>query len=180
MANTVGKTIYFITGASGVGKTTLLDQLETKYKSKPWSFHHFDQIGVPSLDEMTTEFGSPSGWQEAKAYEWIDRLVHTTDGENIFLEGQVNLQFIRKGFSKNNFDNYQIVLIDCSDEEMERRLIYLRKQPELFNPDMKNWLKFLRKQSREFNATIINNSNVSKEELLRKFERATFLSDKEQ
>ena len=84
------KTIYFITGASGVGKTTLVVQLKKKYRSMPWTFLHFDSIGVPSVSEMEKEFGSPSNWQEAKAYEWIDKLIYIYTSEKIFLEGQVN------------------------------------------------------------------------------------------
>lgn len=179
MDNLEEKTLYFITGASGVGKTTLVDLLKTKYKSKPWSFHHFDEIGVPSIQEMTKEFGSPSLWQKAKAEEWIQRLILTKGGEKVFLEGQVNLQFIREGFRKHNFENYQIILIDCTDKEMERRLVHLRKQPELYDPDMKNWLKFLRQQAAKFHSTIIENSDLSKEELLNAFERVTFLKSKE-
>src|SRR5690349_18708985 len=93
------KFVYFITGASGAGKTTLVAQLKEKYGHMPWSFFHFDSIGVPSLEEMTKEFGSPTGWQKAKAYEWIDKSVHDS-GEKIFLEGQVNLEFISGGFAK--------------------------------------------------------------------------------
>jgi hypothetical protein len=127
------KVIYFITGASGVGKTTLVVQLKKKYKNMPWAFLHFDSIGVPSVSEMEKEFGSPSGWQEAKAYEWINKLVNTYTNEKIFLEGQVNLQFIRKGFERHKFTCYKIVLLDCSEEEMGYRLTYNRMQPALFD-----------------------------------------------
>jgi guanylate kinase len=167
----IQKTIFFITGASGVGKTTLVDQLEARYKkNKSWAFCHFDQIGVPSTQEMIAEFGSPSGWQEAKTYEWIAQLIHDNQGEMIFFEGQVNLQFIHKGFLKHNFSNYKIILIDCNEEVMKKRLVGDRKQPELFTPEMLNWLRFLRDQANEFNATIIDSSNLTKEELLQKFE----------
>jgi hypothetical protein len=164
------KTIFFITGASGVGKTTLIDQLETKYKSKPWAFLHFDKIGVPSVAEMTSEFGSPTAWQESKTYEWIDRIINTYKEETVFFEGQVNLGFIRNGFSKHNFSNYTIILIDCNEDVMRSRLVNDRNQPDLFTGDMQNWLKFLRHQALEFNAPIIDSSNLSKEELLEKFE----------
>ncbi|MDQ3843070.1 MAG: AAA family ATPase [Bacteroidota bacterium] len=163
------KTIYFITGASGVGKTTLVTQLKKKYKSMPWAFLHIDSIGVPSALEMEKEFGSPSGWQQAKAYEWIDRLIYTYTSEKIFLEGQVNLQFIHNGFEKHNFKNYRIVLLDCSEEEMGKRLTYNRIQPELFNTDMRNWLKFLRNQAEELKTTVIDSSNLSEEEVLKRF-----------
>jgi adenylate kinase family enzyme len=172
MSDNNEKAIYFITGASGVGKTTLVAQLKKKYKSTPWVFLHFDQIGVPSVSEMERDFGSPSGWQEAKAYEWIDKLIYTYRSEKIFLEGQVNLRFIHKGFAKHNFKNYKIILIDCSEEEVGKRLTHYRMQPELFDTDMRNWLKFLRNQAEELKITRIDSSNLSEDEVLKKFEEA--------
>ena len=164
------KMIYFITGASGVGKTTLVRQLETKYRNKPWAFLHFDTIGVPTVEEMVRDFGSGARWQEAKTYEWIKKLIQT-DSEKVFFEGQVNLQFIRNGFSRYGYPTYTTILIDCSEEVMRDRLVVDRNQPELFTPDMLNWAKFLRDQANEFNATIIDTSRLSKEELLQKFEK---------
>lgn len=144
------KIIYFITGASGVGKTTLLNLLEAKYGNKPWAFLHFDKIGVPTAEEMVRDFGSGTKWQEAKTYEWIAKLIQT-ECERVFFEGQVNLQFIRGGFAKHGFENYFIVLVDCSDEIMTKRLVHYRNQPELVTTDMLNWLKFLRNQAKELN-----------------------------
>jgi hypothetical protein len=155
-----------------VGKTTLVIQLEKKYKSMPWTFLHFDQIGVPPVSKMQKEFGSPLGWQEAKTYEWIGKLIYAYTGEKIFFEGQVNLQFIYNGFEKYNFKNYKIILLDCSEEEMERRLTHKRGQPELFNTDMRNWLRFLRNQAQEFKTTVIDSSNLPEDEVLKEFEEA--------
>lgn len=168
------KLIYFITGASGVGKTTLVNNLEEKYKSRHWTFHHFDEIGVFSTSMMIAEFGSPAAWQEAKANEWIHKSVYN-ESEQVFLEGQVNLQFIRQGFEKIQYSDYIIILIDCSEEEMEKRLTYHRRQPELFNDDMRNWLKYLRKQANEFGAIRIDTTNLSENETLGSFERLTKL-----
>ena len=169
------KIIYFITGASGVGKTTLVSELEAKYRSMPWAFLHFDSIGVPSESEMKKAFGSPSGWQEAKAHEWIDKLVHNYTEEKIFLEGQVNLEFIRNGFQKHNFNKYKIILIDCNEAEMAHRLISKRSQPELFSNDMRNWRKFLRMQAEKSGSVIIDTSNLSHEKVLQRFEEAISL-----
>ena len=169
------KKIYFITGASGVGKTTLVSELSKKYKNKTWSFLHFDQSGVPLLAEMSKEFGSPSNWQKAKAFEWINKLVHNYPNERIFFEGQVNLEFIRRGFEKENFKNYVIILLDCSEDVMAKRLVRDRNQPELFNADMRIWLKFLRNQAKEFGAFRIDTSELSKSELVSVFEDAVDL-----
>ncbi|MFA4815336.1 MAG: GNAT family N-acetyltransferase [Candidatus Gracilibacteria bacterium] len=169
------KTIYFITGASGVGKTTLTARLKKKYANRAWSFLHFDSIGVPSVAEMKKEFGSPSGWQEAKTYEWIDKLINEHSDEKVFLEGQVNLQFIHNGFQKHDFKNYKIILIDCGKEEMAYRLTHKRGQPELLTDDMKNWLKFLRNQAKALEVPVVDTSNLSEEEALKEFEKVVGL-----
>ena len=175
MSSSHTKTIYFITGASGVGKTTLVEQLEKEYRSKPWSFIHFDAIGIPSLKEMEREFGSPSAWQKAKTFEWIDRLIMEYDEVKIFFEGQTDLRFIIEGFAKYNFEQYRVILIDCSEEEMEYRLTHNRAQPELFTEDMRNWLQYLRRQAKESNASIIETSSLSPEEILKEFEKTVGL-----
>jgi adenylate kinase family enzyme len=164
------KHIYFITGASGVGKTTLVEMLWKKYETLPWTFLHFDEIGVPEISEMIKEFGSPVAWQEAKAQEWIYKAVHNYDSEKIFLEGQVNLQFIKKGFEQQDFVNYTIILLDCSEEVMEKRLREERNQPELANDKMKNWLVFLRKQAVEFGAIRIDTTFLTPIETIKVLE----------
>ncbi len=56
--------IYFITGASGVGKTTLVSNLKEKYQGKKdWVFLHFDSVGVPSAKEMQKITDSGKNWQ---------------------------------------------------------------------------------------------------------------------
>ena len=170
MKNSGEKVVYFITGASGVGKTTLVEGLKKKYENMPWAFLHFDSIGVPSIEEMKKEFGSPARWQEVKTNEWIDRIVRDYDNEKVFLEGQVNLQFIYTAFQKNNFANDNIVHLDCNENEMAHRLIHKRNQPGLFNSDMRNWLMFLRSQATELRVPIVDTSTLSEQEVLRKFE----------
>lgn len=169
------KIIFFITGASGVGKTTLVNELSKKYNRKPWSFFHFDSIGVPSVTEMEKEFGTPSRWQEVKTNEWIDKLINRCDAKKIFFEGQVNLQFIGNAFQKHSFENYKIILLDCTENEMGERLALKRSQPELFNDDMKNWLRFLRNQARELGAKVIDTTNLSPDDLVEQFEEAVAL-----
>ena len=92
------KFIVFITGASGVGKTTLVKKLKEKYfYNKIWEFLEFDSIGVPSKEEMVLGYGSGENWQREKTFEWIQKMVcDFPDKKLIIFEGQVNLQFIKK------------------------------------------------------------------------------------
>ena len=166
------KFIVFITGASGVGKTTLLENLRAKYGvSEKWEFLKFDSVGVPSGEEMIRDFGSGENWQRQTTFEWIDKMVNRyPDKELIIMDGQVNLDFIISGFENRKFRNYQIVLIDCSQETMVRRLIDERQQAWLAGEDMKNWLKFLRDQADRCGTQIIDTTSIDKQETVARFE----------
>lgn len=171
MNNRPQKSIYFITGASGVGKTTLVSQLEVKYKELPWVFLHFDSVGVPSALEMKMKFGSGAEWQRTIAWKWIDEIVHQYDNQKVFIEGQVNLEFIQSGFEQHRFTDYKIILIHCDEAQMLYRLTHKRGQPELFDQHMRNWLKFLKVQAERLGASIIDTSNFSEQQVLIKFEQ---------
>lgn len=164
------KKIYFITGASGVGKTSLVSSLKEKYINKnDWLFIYFDS-DIPTQKEMIEKFGSIENWQKEKTYEWIKKMVRKyEDKQVIIFEGQVNLQFIKDGFAQNNFSNYEIILIDCNENVMAKRLLKYRNQPELVNENMKNWLLYLRNQATDFEIPIIDTSNKTKDEVTKKF-----------
>lgn len=167
------KHIFFITGASGVGKTTLISRLKEKFFQKNhWSFLHFDSIGVPSTEEMIAKYGSPSEWQKSMTYEWIEKMLNEYNKSDVIIfEGQVNLDFIKKGFAQHDFLNYTIILLHCDQKKMIDRLKNKRKQPEIVNDDMKNWLKFLHKQAKDFKASIIDTSKIDENKVVKKFEK---------
>lgn len=166
------KFIIWLTGASGAGKTTLLSSLKEKHSSKgTWEFLKFDSIGVPSTEDMVKEYGSGENWQRAKTYEWIEKMVKGyPNKELIVMDGQANLEFIKTGFEKQGFKNYQTVLVDCEQDIMLKRLIDERQQAWLASEDMKNWLKFLRKQAQDFSVPIIETSHISPSQVVEKFE----------
>ena len=166
------KFIVFITGASGVGKTTLLNNLKTKYSDKnTWGFEHFDSIEVPSSEEMIRVYGSVEEWQKVMTHEWVEKLVNNFQNKEVIIfEGQVNLNFIKEAFEKNNFKNYSIVLLDADEEKMTERLVGPRNQPELVNENMKNWLNFLRNQAKELGVMVIDTSKKGKDDIMNEFE----------
>jgi predicted AAA+ superfamily ATPase len=101
---------YFIliTGASGVGKTTLLKALERESLENLISINYFDSVGVPSIEEMIARYGSGEKWQQAMTYQWVDRLLQVKDKKLIFLEGSINPEFIREAFARNEGKRYFI------------------------------------------------------------------------
>lgn len=169
--NQTDKKIIFITGASGVGKSTLTNFLKSKYKDRPdVAIFGFDSIGVPSVEDMIKMYGSPTEWQRATTKKWVTKLIHEIDRPLIILEGQVNLDFIYEAFRDHQFDNFKIILVDCSDEEMLRRLRFERNQPALANDNMVNWRGYLRKQAENNGVPIINTDKMAIEDGVKKLE----------
>jgi len=164
--------IFFITGASGVGKTTLVSQLEEKYHDRnDWAFLHFDSIGVPSKEEMEEQYGSGENWQKEMTKTWVQKMLSEyPDKRTIIFEGQVNLDFIREGFEQSGFSDYTTVLIDCNEEMMHHRLSTERMQPELVTPEMNNWRRLLREQAQKYGESIIDTHELDKEQAIEAFE----------
>lgn len=155
--------IYFITGASGSGKTTIIKTIE-KNKMLDVAFCYFDSVGVPTNEEMIEKYGSGENWQKAITSFWIKEIKEKyLDQKSAILDGQMRLSFITDACKENNLTNYEIILFDCTDEERSKRLI-ARGHPELVNPDMMNWAKYLREEAKSLNAKIIDNTNQTQEE----------------
>jgi len=155
--------IIAITGASGVGKTSTLKELSRRLpEDGPIKIFHFDDIGMPNWDEVPDH----KKWQEETTIEWIDRLVKIAKEEkvHILFEGSTESKFFRKGFEKNRFTDYKLILFDCDKETMKQRLME-RGQPELFQPDMVNWLYWLRDEANELEVEIIKTDDLTKSEI---------------
>lgn len=164
--------IYFITGASGVGKTTLITLLEKKYvKHHDITFLKFDSIGVPPVEEQLRAYASPQVWQRAMTRQWVSTMLHEPKESTVVFECHVNLDFIQEAFRLEKFSDFLIILIDCDEDEMERRLKSERKQPVLGNQQMRNWRKYLRQQAEMLPAPIVNTSHRTEERAVAELDR---------
>lgn len=150
--------IVFLTGASGVGKTTIVQTLKQGPRGNQFDCYHFDEVGVPSKEEVRTI----KDWQEKTTYLWIDKLVSDRSRRTIIIEGSVNISFILSGFKKQGYEDFMIFLIDCNERTMIGRLKE-RNQPELADVHMLNWLAFLRQQAIDYSIPSIDTTTVDPE-----------------
>ena len=161
----MGKLI-FITGASGSGKTTLLKDIKKKLNPNLISINHFDDIGVPSFEDMIGDYGSSEKWQEAMTHKWIKNLTAIKDKKFIFLEGSFNPKFAINYLYQLKIKNYFLFCIDCERSEREKRLIEYRNQPELVTDDMENFAQLLKIKTVEYGGMIIKSKNGVSDEIL--------------
>ncbi|MFA1627081.1 AAA family ATPase [Rhizobium mongolense] len=156
--------LLVLTGASGAGKTTIAEAIESRHGEKIDVFYK-DRIGVPSVDEMISKFGSVEGWQKAATFEWMSRLAEpVAQGRSVLFEGQSRLSFVAEAAAHAGIVAYSTILVDCDDETRIRRLSFDRGQPELGDENMLNWARFLREEATACGREILDTSHLSLDE----------------
>ena len=152
--------IVVVTGASGVGKTTLVQALDEQHLPGVRCYY-FDSVGVPEPAEMRAQFGSGEAWQAATTERWIAHLARNPDNAQVVvLEGQVRPSEVVAAFSRHGITRGRIVLIDCSHEVREARLRGARGQADLASPRMAQWAAYLRGQADALDIPIVDTSTL--------------------
>jgi len=158
--------LIVLTGASGSGKTAIAKAIAARFAGEI-DVHHFDDIGVPPLFQMTAEYGSPAGWQRAMTFKWLESLAEAQRaGRNQLLEGQMRLAFLEEAAAAAGIA-YLPLLADCDDETRTHRLAIERRQPELANAEMMIWASFLRREAVAKKCAILDTSRLSLDESVR-------------
>ena len=163
--------LYFLIGASGVGKTTASNLLENKRKDIKFIYPDKEMV-IPSKEEMIKLFGSVDNWQKDQTSKRIKRIKDEfLNNQSVLIDTQSRFEFINNACKENQIDNFQVILFDCEDSVRNERL-HQRGQPYLINQDMDNWAKFLREDCKKNNCTIIDTTNLTINEMADKLENS--------
>jgi shikimate kinase len=154
--------LIILTGASGAGKTAITKKLSERHSAVQCFF--FDSIGVPPVEQMIAEYGSGEGWQRGKTIEWLAKIKAENLSGPVLFEGQSRISFIQEALKANEIEVAEIVLVDCNDAIRDARLRGPRAQPDLSNPQMMNWARYLREEAQKANLVILDTSNRSIDE----------------
>lgn len=89
--------IYFLIGASGSGKTTILKESKTILE-KHFYLLHFDSIRVPTFNEMKKQYGSIEEWQKIKTFNRIKKIkIKYLSDLPVIFDAQTRRSFIKEG-----------------------------------------------------------------------------------
>lgn len=128
--------LYFISGASGSGKTAVVPYLKELLKDDI-AVYDFDDIGVPE--------GVDKKWRQESTEKWLQRLLN--EGKDACLLGQIVLGEILACPSAKQIGEINFCLLDVSDFERIQRL----KKRNTYGTDqnMLNWSSWLRMHTRD-------------------------------
>ena len=135
--------ILVLTGASGSGKTTLLRSLEAMEIPHVACFQ-CDAIYNDLPDEVRA--GGPAA-QDAMLEHWVKHALGQSTLELAVLDTQIRPHRALAMLRRLGIVVYQVVLVECEQNEREARLRGPCAQPELANPQMENWAVYMRAQA---------------------------------
>lgn len=148
--------LLVVTGASGAGKTTLVRALQARGMAGVGCYF-FDEIGVPSPEEMERVYGGGAQWQAAATEAWIGRLARNQDGvAAAVLDAQVAPSLVQAALARHPVCHARVVLVDGGYDERNVRLRGPRGQPELATADMDRWAAYLRGQADALGLPVID------------------------
>jgi hypothetical protein len=150
-----------LTGASGVGKTTIAQTIEDSHPEI--AVYQGDRIGPPS-DEILAGYGhtdEPGGsTQRGFALYWVGVIADKLKaGKPVLLETQCRIAFLNEALSLHGVTNARIILVECSDVSRETRL-HGRGHPELANEQMSGWSRYLHGEADRFGHEVLDTTDV--------------------
>ncbi len=142
--------ILVLTGASGAGKTTLIDKLNDL------AIPGVEGINCDRVKIEVNEATSPPDRQADVLRYWISYLQQPeTEIELAVLDTQIRPHVAQEVLDQAAIPYTQIVLVDCELEKRHERLRGDRGQPELVNHQMDCWAAYLRGQADALKLSII-------------------------
>ncbi|CAN0574718.1 unnamed protein product [Ectocarpus sp. 12 AP-2014] len=123
--------LYFIAGASGSGKTSVIPHLK-ELLGDAIAVYDFDDIGVPD--------GADKKWRQESTEKWLQKLL--SDGKDACLLGQIVLGEILSCPSAKQIGKVNFCFLDVSDFERIERL--KKRNTYGIDQNMLNWSAWLR------------------------------------
>jgi hypothetical protein len=96
--------LLLVVGASGSGKTAVLEQLRAQPRPG-LAVHDFDEIGVPD--------GAMPSWRQRANEAWLQRLLTSDQGPDVVLAGHTPLGELLATPSAVDLDAIACCLLDC-------------------------------------------------------------------
>ena len=160
--------LYFITGSSGIGKSTIIPILKSNFMNE-FDIHDFDE---KLTEEVAMNRSLLDAWRKETTAYWIEQAVRNKkDGKSTLVVGLIYPSEVVK---MNTDISISFCLLDASDEKIRERLMGKRfstperiaglkqatgQTPEEFIEKNKNTLDRLRQEVKKVNGFVIDTTN---------------------
>ena len=107
--------IYFITGVSGVGKTSTMEHLKKALPAGMYDVHDLDERGVPD--------GGGLSWLNRETRHWLDiAKQNAVEGKNTVICGFANPELFKKVHKPSDDILAELILLHASGDTLNKRL----------------------------------------------------------
>jgi broad-specificity NMP kinase len=115
--------IYFISGVSGVGKTSTISHLKETLSPGLYDIHDLDERGVPD--------GGGREWLISETRHWLEvGKTNALNGQNTIICGFANPELLKTILQQNEDIAVIIILLHASPETLRMRLQLRHSTPE--------------------------------------------------
>lgn len=115
--------IYFISGVSGVGKTSTMNHLKKMLSGDKYDVRDLDERGVPD--------GGGLDWLNKETRHWLDVATQNAlKGKSTVICGFANPELFEKVYKQGEDIPAQIILLHASGKFLEQRLRDRHATPE--------------------------------------------------
>lgn len=115
--------IYFISGVSGVGKTSVMTHLKQILSPEKYDVRDLDERGVPD--------GGGLEWLGKETRHWLDvAKKNTDDGKSTIICGFANPELLEDIYEPSNDVPVELILLHASGDTLEGRLRGRHSTPE--------------------------------------------------
>jgi thymidylate kinase len=144
-----------VTGASGAGKTSVIQRLRTLIDPRLLPTLAFDSLGVPPESEMSVGWDDRRAWQKAMTWHWVYTARHVYRTRPlVILEGSFDPQYAISACHANRVP-LRVVVLDIAPSTCRDRLAR-RGQPELATDDMARWAGYLRETAQQLGGQVVD------------------------
>ena len=151
--------LYFITGAEGVGKSSIIPILKKKFPEI--DVHDFDEVGVPE--------NPPLQWRYDTTLHWLNVAIkNQKKGKSTIIAGLSFPNEVKKYKEYKEIDKVMFCLLDVHETERETRLCKRKASREVID-DLCQLHQLREKfKTTKFEKKIIDTSRISVKETAEK------------
>lgn len=115
--------VYFISGVSGVGKSSVIKHLRAMLSLDAYDIRDFDERGVPA--------GGGHEWHNAETLYWLEVATENAKiGKSTIVCGFVEPERFWKVYNKKEHLPARLILLHASNETIRKRLLGRYQTPE--------------------------------------------------